>query len=159
METNENQAEVTPEDAAREAKVQALVDRGVEKFDADLGPIWPSRIDLDALDMTSSYNCIAAQLFGEYVEGVEALWPDAARRPMHYLRNYCCQLCHGDEAEYNASQAVKAAENAANPCHDDFARSHGLLGDDEAEIYYDDLQDAWTRTITRLRQERTSDGA
>jgi hypothetical protein len=140
---------MTPEEAA-----QLRVDAGVEKLDADLGPIWVHRVDLAALDMTSASNCVAAQLFGEYSEGVGALWPDAPRSPAHYLSGYCCKLCHGDEEQYNADQVVKAAENAANPCCDDLARAHGFLGDDEAEIYYDELQTAWTTTIERLRQGR-----
>lgn len=155
MEANEG---MTPEEA-HEAEVQARVDRGVEKLDADLGPIWPSRIDLPALDMASASNCVAAQLFGGYNDGVAALWPDAPPIPARYLRPYCCDLCHGDEAEYNADQAIKAAENAANPSHDDLARSHGFLCDYEAEIYYDELQEVWTVTIERLRAERQEEAA
>lgn len=150
---------MTPEEAARRSELQARVDRGVEKLDADLGPIWPSRIDLPTLAMCSNVDCVCGQLFGDYNDGVAALWPDAPSSSVRYLRPYCCNLCHGDEAEYVAQQAVWAAENAANPCHDDLARDHGFLGDDEAGIYYDELLEVWTATIERLRQERTSDGA
>lgn len=150
---------MTPEEEARRPELQARVDRGVEKLDADLGPIWVNRIDLAALDMTSASNCVAAQLFGEYNDGIEALWPDAPRGSGYYRRPYCCEMCHGPEDEFNAAQVIREAEHAANPCHDDLARSHGFLGDDEAEVYYDELQEVWTSTIERLRAERQEEAA
>ena len=151
---------MTPEEEARRLEIQARVDRGVEKLDADLGPVWVNRVDLSNLRMYSSYTCVAAQLFGEYNEAVEALWPDAPRRSgTSYLRPYCCETCHGTEDEFNAAQAIRAAENAVNPGHDDLARSHGFLSDDEAEICYDQLQEVWTSTIERLRQERQEGAA
>lgn len=149
---------MTPEEQARLAEVQSRVERAVEKFDADLGPIWPSRIDLDALDMTSAYDCVVAQLFGEYNDGVEALWPDAAASKgwgAPGAAEYHCELCCGTREEWAARQA----ERAEKPLRDDLARSHGLLGDEDCGVYYDELQEVWASTIERLRQERQAESA
>ena len=136
------------------AEVQSRVDRGVEKLDADLGPVWVNRIDLDALNLGSSTNCVLGQLFDDYDDGVDAMWPDAPSSKPFCLGDYCCSECHGDEAEFNAELVQKRAANEQVTTRAELSASHGFVGELDADVWYDDLDTVWAATIARLRAER-----
>lgn len=117
------------------------VARGVELLDAHLGPDWPCKLDLDQLEMHSIYYCVLGQLYDDYWEGTESLWPDAPRNP----RYWCCSKCDGPLNEFEARRPTSRS---------DLARRHGFLGDGPDGASTDDLQDAWRPVIERLRTER-----
>jgi hypothetical protein len=142
MET-ENHKETTRVEA------QARVDRGVEKLNADLGPIWPSRIDLDDLSLHDGSDCILGQLFDGYHDGTAAMWPDAPTS--RYRSAYCCDACHGSQEQYEA----RLQKDAQVQTRDELAQSHGFLDDEDNDISYSDLQEIWEETIRRLRAEPT----
>ena len=49
------------------------VDSGIALLD-DRGPAgWRSRIDVDALDVGKTDNCVVAQVFGDYYRGINEL--------------------------------------------------------------------------------------
>jgi hypothetical protein len=54
------------------SRITERVARGAALLDAKR-PGWASRIDLVALDITSTSNCILGQLYGWYEEGQDAL--------------------------------------------------------------------------------------
>lgn len=58
----------TPEEAAAER-----VARGIQFLDDSAWPDWRSKIDLDALYLYSSNECILGQIFGTYYDGLEEL--------------------------------------------------------------------------------------
>src|SRR5688500_15689704 len=122
-------------------EAQARVDRGVEKLTADLGPVWPNRIDLDDLEMASSSGCILGQLFDDYHDGTEALWPDAPTS--RYRSAYCCEGCHGSQEQYEE----QLAKDSQIQTRTELARSHGFVDDEDANVDYWDLNRAWRATI------------
>lgn len=53
--------------------IEARVTRGAQLLDERL-PGWVDRIDLDRLNLASSCNCILGQKFGDYLDGIDALF-------------------------------------------------------------------------------------
>mgnify|MGYP001574901318 CR=1 FL=1 len=58
------------------AKYQAAVNRGVRLLDK-VKPKWEEKIDLSTLRLSSPYNCILGQLYGEFNDGSQQLYEDA----------------------------------------------------------------------------------
>lgn len=52
--------------------------KGAALFDR-VAPGWADRIDLDALEMSSIFNCAVTQLYGDYKDGLKVLFPDNDR--------------------------------------------------------------------------------
>lgn len=74
-----------------EEKVRARVALGVQRLDEHFGPDWPHRIDLESLDLASSYDCVLGQLFGEFWTGVQTLWPDFDGRGPARDHGFLCE--------------------------------------------------------------------
>ena len=55
--------------------IAAKVQNGIKRLDA-VGPAdWRDRINLDTLDVHSLSDCVLGQVFGDYGEGMDALFP------------------------------------------------------------------------------------
>jgi len=52
--------------------VEERVKRGVRLLDKKI-PDWRSQLEATKLDMSSCYNCVLGQLYGEYLRGLEVL--------------------------------------------------------------------------------------
>lgn len=57
--------------------------KGAEVLDSQIGADWHTKINLSTLDLGSCYACILGQLFGEYMDGRDALRLDAAEARAH----------------------------------------------------------------------------
>lgn len=125
-----------------QARAAEAVSKGAELLDDRLGPDWPRKLDLDELDLCSIYHCVLGQLYDDYWEGTESLWPDA---PVDSAQ-YCCSQCDGPRDEFEARRPTSRS---------DLARRHGFLaGSGYSAPYGGDLEAAWRSTIERLRTER-----
>jgi hypothetical protein len=61
--------------ADRKPKVRDRVARGAALLD-EKRPGWAAEIDLDDLEMGSCFSCVLGQLFGEFADGADELFPD-----------------------------------------------------------------------------------
>lgn len=115
--------------------VKDVVQRGADLLDTKLGQDWPRDIDLDALSMASSWNCVLGQLFDSYGPGVAQVLGDHPQAP-----SMTCSCCPPDLGP--------------------LATQHGfyLSYDFEVEWDYLALDQEWRELIRRLRSERTSEG-
>lgn len=61
-------------------QIAARVARGVALLD-QAQPRWMDLIDLELLELSGCYECVLGQVFGSYLDGRAALWPEDPPHP------------------------------------------------------------------------------